>query len=298
MSPFISYLHKKILIPKYNNLGHIEKKLVKMTLKGIKYKRPLIVYDKNKNPIHVNLYLDVDNIINEKNNIEHIFSVYFEFIKIPENNIMYTPEINLKNKNNEFVLTKNKIVIVSIDFKDSTKFLVDIGTIKVIETYKQFHMDVIELIRSKYYPYIYIHEIIGDCFIIVSNIDWSFNMPKYCASLMISFIFDLYNITKKYIGIRIGLAYGHLYWGYMDHNLRFFGIPINLASRLENVCCNNSVCCDENFLNKLIGENLFEKIVYTNQFAELKGFGLTNYHCISLESEINNNIINDIFNYN
>ena len=114
-------------------------------------------------------------------------------------------------------------------------------------------------------------------------------MPKYCASLMISFIFKLSNITKNYINIRIGIAYGHLQWGYFDHNLRIFGIPINMASRLENVCTDNSICCDENFLNKLTDENIcdFDDIKYKKLNADLKGIGLTNYYSIYMEDEQN-----------
>jgi class 3 adenylate cyclase len=109
-----------------------------------------------------------------------------------------------------------------------------------------------------------------------------------------SFIFNLFNITKKYINIRIGVAYGHLHWGYIDHNLRLFGIPINLAARLENVCPNNSICCDENFITKLSEENIckMSDIEHTKLNSDLKGLGSTDYYCINLESEVNINVFN------
>lgn len=294
MSPFISYLYKRYFIPKYENCKYKYKKKIMITDILSKNKRPLIIYDKNNKPIYVYLYIDVNNFINTLDIVIHII---FEFVKEPLNNQIYTSETMLLNKTDDFKVSKNKIVIVSIDFKDSTKLLVSNGTVKMINIYKKFHNDVILLIKSKYYPYIYIHEIIGDCFIIVSNINWSYDVINFCASIIISFIFNLYNITKKYINIRIGISYGHLYCGYIDHNFRLFGIPINLASRLENVCVNNCVCCDENYFNKLLDEKLknIEKLEYIKAFTELKGLGFTNYYNIFLELQNNIDIITNIF---
>ena len=292
MSPLISYLYKQYLIPKYINCRY-KKKMITNTLLKNKNKRSLIIYDKNKRPIHVNLYIDVNNFINT---LDTVFHIIFEFVKEPSR-IVYTSELMLLNKTDDFKLSKNKIVIVSIDFKDSTKLLVSGGTVNIINIYKHFHNDVILLIKSKYYPYIYIHEIIGDCFIIVSNINWSHDVINFCASIMISFIFNLYNLTKKYIEIRIGISYGHLYCGFIDHNFRLFGIPINLASRLENVCISNCLCCDENYLNKLLEEKLdnIEKLEYTKAYTELKGFGFINHNNVFLELKNNYDILNNIF---
>lgn len=292
MSPFISFLHKKILIPKYKKLSVIERNTVNLVLSGFKYKRPLIIYTKNKKAIYVNLYIGVNDFINSNRTSGTTFIVTFDILPEPENSIVYTPELEITKRTGEFKSTVNKIVIVSIDFKDSTKLLVDNGNSIMIGLYKNFHNDVIDLIKSKYYPYIYIHEIVGDCFVIVSNIDWTHNMPKYCASLMVTFIYNLFNLTNKYISIRIGIAYGNLHWGYIDHNLRLFGIPMNMAARLENVCPDNSICCDENFFNKLGEENMCatNDIEYTNLSANLKGLGQTNYYCIQLDSKKNTNV--------
>ena len=62
-----------------------------------------------------------------------------------------------------------------------------------------------------------------------------------------SFLTELYTLTSKYIGIRVGVSYDNLYWGYIDNNLKLFCIPINLSARLENICISNSISCDDNF---------------------------------------------------
>ena len=190
MSPFLAFLHGKILIPKYKKLTVIQRNAVNMVLSGYKYKRPLVIYTKNKKSIYVYLYLGVNNFFSpSKKEFGTTFIITFDILPEPKNEIVYTHELNIKKNINEFRLSQNKIIVASIDFKDSTKLLVDNGATKMIEIYKKFHNDVVDLIKTYYYPYIYIHEIIGDCFVIMSNIDWAHNMPKYCASLMISFIF-------------------------------------------------------------------------------------------------------------
>jgi class 3 adenylate cyclase len=109
-----------------------------------------------------------------------------------------------------------------------------------------------------------------------------------------SFLTELYSITSKYIGIRVGVSYDKIYWGYIDNNLRLFGIPMNLSARLEIVCAPNSISCDENFLNKLMEEELFDisKLKYSKQSAELKGFDKYIYNSIPLNDETNVNIFN------
>lgn len=310
MSPFLSFVHKTIIIPKYKSLNIIERKIIDIFISGTNYKRPMMIFDKNSNPINVNLSV---RIFRTNDQSDFVFQINFEYINKTNNSVIYTREINtaysayeqnsiikLSSDNSnyynaaEFKITKNKIVVVSIDFRNSVEFLVSNGTMKTINIYKKFHNDVIILLKKNYYPYIYIHEIIGDCFIIVSNIDWSLNMPKFCASLIFSFLTELYMITNEYIETRIGVSYGNLHWGYIDNNLRLFGIPINLASRLESVCNPNSITCDDDFLNKLLEEKLFDttKIIYTKTKSELKGLGEYNYNTIPINLKTNNDIFN------
>ncbi len=298
MSPFLSYIHSNIIFPKYNKLNYVEKKSVNIFISGLEAKRPMIIYDKNKNPLYVNI--SVKTLQKQS----YYFQVNIELIKQIDNTLIYTNqmrtinnyhyELPIEDKSEDFKLSKNKIVVISIDFRNSTEFLVKNGTLETIYKYKKFHNEIINLIKKKYYPYIYIHEIIGDCFVIVSNIDWALNIPKLCASLVMSFLMELYTITNKYIKIRIGISYNNLYWGYIDDNLRLFGIPMNLASRLENICIENSIMCDNNFLNKLKEEKMFntEKLIYNSTKTELKGFGDYNYNIIPLDSKINLEIFN------
>lgn len=287
MTPFLSYIHSNIILPKYKKLNLIEKKEVDVFISGLKIKRPIIIFDSKSCPIYVNLSVKMFFSVNK-------FQVNFELIKKINNSLIYTHELYIEHKTTEFVKTKNKIVIASIDFRNSTEYLIKNGTINTIELYKKFHYDIVKLLKKNYYPYIYIHEIVGDCFVIVCNIEWALIIEKFCASLVMSFLIELYKVSSKYIEFRVGVSYDNIYWGYIDNNLRLFGVPMNFSARLENVCISNTVSCDENFLKKMTKEELFDisELKYSQKSADLKGFGLCEYTSIPLNDETNVNIFN------
>lgn len=289
MTPFLSYIHSHIILPKYTKLNLVEKKVVDVFISGLKIKRPMIIFDSKSSPVYVNLFVQVFSSLST-----YKFQLNFEPIKKIDNSLIYTHELYIKYKTTKFVTTKNKIVIVSIDFRNSTEYLVKNGTVNTIELYKKFHCDVLKLLKNNYYPYIYIHEIIGDCFVIVCNIDWAITIPKFCASIIMSFLTELYKVSYKYIGIRVGISYDKIYWGYIDNNLRLFGIPMNISARLENVCVSNNISCDNNFFDKLKEEQLFDTstLEYSKKSTYLKGLGIYEYISIPFDSITNENIFN------
>lgn len=289
MSPFLSYIHSHIILPKYTKLNFVEKKVIDIFISGLKIKRPIIIFDSKSCPVYVNLSVKAFSSLST-----YKFQVNFEPIKKIDNSLIYTHELYIKYKTTKFLATKNKIVVVSIDFRNSTEYLIKNGTFNAIELYKKFHCDVLKLLKKNYYPYIYIHEIIGDCFVIVSNIDWALSIPKFCASIIMSFLTELYKVSYNYIGIRVGISYDKIYWGYIDNNLRLFGVPMNISARLENVCVLNNISCDNNFLDKLKEEELFDTstLEYSKKSTYLKGLGIYEYTSIPFDSITNLNIFN------
>jgi hypothetical protein len=288
MSPFMNYLHKNVLLPKYKEINNIQKNIAHIFLSALSVKRPLIIYNILKEPIYISL-----SVIFTKYGFNICFSVNNEI----NNENIYTKNIISTNKSENFKLTKNKLVIIAIDFINSTETLVNDGVLNYIDINKRFHRDIINKIKKYYYPYIYIHEIIGDMFIIILNADWTFNITKYTTSLALSFIIQLIKKTNDYVNIRCGIVYDNLYYGYIDHNLRLFGEAINKASRLESTCKGEyEINCDNNFLQKLLEENIYNKNNLTIQYntTNLKGFGMTSYNSIEIKKNIYNND-DDIF---
>jgi hypothetical protein len=272
MSPFMEKLHKHILLPKYKKMNQLQKNIVHIFLSGISIKRPLIIYTVNQTPIYITLY------------IHYTLNMFrLEFIVEPDldNSNIYTHNIHIKN-DYQFKESKNRLVIISLDFVNSTENLIKDGTLKFIETTQRFHTDIIHIIKTYYYPYIYIHEIVGDSFIIVLNADWTYNINKYTASLAFSFLEQLFKHTESYIKIRCGVVFDKIYYGNIDHNLRFFGETINKAARLESICSKkNELFCDDSFINKLDDEGIYNvEHMVTKEIHHLKGFGDVICHSI------------------
>jgi hypothetical protein len=281
MSPLMNYLHKEVYFNKYKKLSSIQKNLIHVTLSGLSKKRPLIIYDIEKNPIYVNLYISFVNIMNS-NSLNYKFKAKFE--KIDDNR-----DLNLQTKiivpNDTFIETKNKSIIISIDFKDSTEFLSINGVRDFININKRFYNDIVFLIKHFYYPYIYIHEIVGDCFVIVINADWTYNLQNYCASLAFSFIVHLFDITKEYVKIRIGIVYDKILYGNIGDNFRLFGTAMHKVNRLEKVCKINTLVCDGEFFDKLNNENIFTRneLIVSAKKGTLRGLGESIYYLLEID---------------
>jgi hypothetical protein len=72
--------------------------------------------------------------------------------------------------------------------KESTQYLIEHGSSELIRVHKLFHEIIVTLIKTQYYPYLYIHEIMGDGFILVMNIEWGYHFYRFCASMTYSFL--------------------------------------------------------------------------------------------------------------
>lgn len=273
MNDLIAYLHKKSFFQKYNHPCILTRNILHNKLK---LNRDVILYDKYKKPLYVTITVDTY----DKFNI--IVTINSSSIMIDSNIYLYTHEITLKSKT--FFESNNDIIIISIDFMDSTHILLDKGITNMINIHNSFYEDVINLIKNFYYPYIYIHEILGDSYILVLNTDWTNNIPQYCATIAFDFVNRLYNLTRDYIQIRIGISYGKLYYGFIDNHFRFFGNIMNLACRLENKCQINEILVQKSYFEKLISElnKMNISILYTELLYDLKGFGEINCYSIKL----------------
>jgi len=284
MSPFMSYLHTNVYFPKYNKLNRIQKNIVHVLISALsESRRPLIIYDINKNPIYVHITAKLVAI--------NVFKATFECISDIYNDNLLSKPIGIV-KSDAFAETNMDVVLISIDFKNSTETLMNYGTRDYIALNRKFYNDVVYLIKQYYYPYIYIHEVIGDCFVFVLNSDWTYNLTNYCASLAYSFLVQLYKVTSKYVNTRIGVVCDKLLYGYIGNNFRLFGPGMHKVNRLENICELGHIACDENFVNKLRTENLFKDNSVTAKKGELKGLGDSVYYDIEL---CDKNLLEDIF---
>lgn len=270
MSPFLEYLHRTIYIPQYNKSSSSERKASMNHLNSRTADRPLIIYDLGETPLYVNIFFSKE-IVNEMKCIRLKINVNMD------DNIEFIFSRTLRKPiQNSFALTHQNCVITFIDFIDSTKFLTQEGGFKMANKCSEFYRQVFSLIKLKFYPYIFIHEIVGDCFVLITNADWSYKIPHFCSSITLEFLKMLIEETKNIMKLRIGCAYGDIIYGYIGQSLRLFGETMNLAARLEQCGKENHINVCEKMMNKLLNEpNLIKEqtgMIEENE-VELKGFG-------------------------
>ena len=290
MSKYMSMLHKQFFINKFNNCCPIDRnKLenkIKNNLKLGNCKRPIIIYDIDgkSNIVGLSIIYNKCPFINiEPHILEKQFFLIFEIITEPIG-LFYTHTPMVADL--IFQESKQKVIIICIDFINSTELLTTNGGILLsINNSVKFHKKIVKLIRNKYYPFIYLHEVIGDSFIIALNTDWAYNSEIFCTSLAINFIFDLVQTTRYFVKIRTGISYGMIHYGTIGSTFRFFGESINMASRLENKCEVDEIIICSSAYTKLIEEMEYigavieiDKIIKNNNY--LKGFGNVNCYTV------------------
>jgi hypothetical protein len=250
MSPFLSYIHSNVLLPKYHSANNIQKNIIHLFLSGKTVKRPLIIYTITRAPIYVKLYIRLTN--------KH-FHIQFSIKNDLRNSSVYLQN-NINDGfivNDRFKKTKNSVVQISLDFKtESTKPNTTLGE---IELHNKFHDDIIKILKSYYYPYLYIYEITNEHYMFVLNVEWLFHTTGWCASLAISFLRHVYLETQEYCSFRAGVTYNALYWGFIDNKMRLFGNEYALSHKLRCQLLQYEIAVDCNFWDKLDSENIYSQ---------------------------------------
>ena len=274
MNTLNAYLHNKLYFSKYHQTLGLYSHAIQYKLKQ---KRDTIIYNKYDRPLYVSITVE------KYNDNFTIITIMNKSFNINNNMYLYSHKIGLKNR--DFMESSNNIIIIMIDFVNSTQILINEGITNTINIQFSFYDDVINLLKKYFYPYIYIHEILGDSYIFVINAEWKNSITEYCTSIAFDFINRLYHSTKNYINFRTGITYGKIYYGIIDHNFRFFGENINLSSRLCKICEIGKIVTDTLFYDKLLDESLIE-IISDIIVCKPKGFGTVNCYSIYLMDEI------------
>lgn len=130
------------------------------------------------------------------------------------------------------------------------------------------------------YPYMYVHELIGDSVFVVFNA--AFFVNNSCDVLHDACLAALQHIQQKVdsvlkdtgMWLRIGVATGPVHAGVIDgRTFRLFGLTVHRAQRLESVCPNGQIAFDQSFKDQLRGTHEYEI-----RESNLKGIGHTRYY--------------------
>lgn len=283
MSPYLSFLHSTYLLPMYRSMSTKQTETTHTFLSSSMsiQSRPLILYTKTREPVCAHL-----SVNHYKNESEGLFRMEILSVEKMDANLIYTSDIS-PPETSIFKESSIDMMVICLDMKESTNYLTQFGPNKMIEMHTMFHKTLVDLIKSEYYPYLYIHEIMGDGFCLIMNIEWGYSFTRFCASMVYSFLSELYQRTQSIIPFRAGVSYGKLHYGYMDHRLRFFGVSLHRAARYEHESRPGSFCSDAVYYDKLVSEGMFVDTNHENETVDLRGIGQTDIfhvHYVSEES--------------
>ncbi len=262
MSPFMAYLHYTVLFPKYRNSSPFQKNVIHLFLAAKTMKRPLLIYDIHKNPLFVSISVALHS---------ETWILSFDVIQDTNNLSVYLQMRRDRNPPIDFTLTNNYLVIIAMDYMNTSKYITDYSELNKIELHKRFHNDLVRILKTFFYPYINIYEIRNTGCILVANACWTYNMPRYCASLVMSFLREFYNQTCSYITLRAGVAYEKAYVGYIDTILRLFGKPMEMSAKYMEACGENEICIDLDLLDKIKRENIYNDVYVYDRAVYIDG---------------------------
>ena len=262
MSPFMSYLHSAILLPKYKNASKFQRNLMHIVLNGKTTKRPLLIYNCVEQPIFVNLSVSVFNDLGGNTFFKLLFTTVCDF----KNMSVYLTTYLSPKLFTRFRQTTNSIIFANIEFSYSEPN----DEMKQIEIHQNFIDDVIGLIKHSFYPYLYIYETSNNGCVIVSNLCCTYNMPRYCASLIVCFLRNLHFTTAKYVSMKIGVSYDKARIGVLaDGQIRIFGNVYDNAIVLRNSCNTGDICCSRDFAHKFTLENMYPNTALYSRMGDV-----------------------------
>lgn len=306
MTPFMYMMHREIFLNHYKTASKVARNSMDARLSSKTKSRPLIIYNVNGHPVFVNLsliskprvdYTQRPGALPLPSDSEYYFRLCAWLKRSQdESRYVYSDSIeDLAKSHQGFSLSKNNIVIICIDFVNSTELLQEKGPINMAFINKRFYDDIVQIITHHFYPYLCVHEIVGDSFVLVLNADWTYNLQRYCTVLAINFINRLYRCTEDYVSMRVGISYGKVIYGFIGPTLRFFGNPMHVASRLEGYGGRGKALVNVEFYDKLcsevatMNEELLHRLVQSCKLEKviLKGYGERECYNISLAPDKN-----------
>lgn len=262
MTDIMKFLHENIFFPRLRKADAINKIRLVNKISERTRKQPIIIFTINREPLFSEMKIELDS---------NLYQITFTILEKSIRNIF--SNIDIVKKESTFRYTKTNTIICSIDFVNSTPLLKEKGEFYMANLSLEFFNIVKDLIKTNYYPYIYIHEIVGDSFVFIINSDWTYYIDDFCATICMNFLNELVQCTKHLIEIRIGCAYGKIFYGFIGEQLRIFGDTINLASRLEHMSVTNYVLCSQSMYTKLLSE-MKETDIYNTKEIEVEPKGL------------------------
>lgn len=183
-----------------------------------------------------------------------------------------------RNKNDMMIDEYNAVTCVFMDLYGTYPFMKKHGNHEMACVYQKLYnitmKHIIEL-----YPFVYVHELVGDTIFMVVNAPFMITHPHgnsaqlaFDVAKEIQTNADTSILTPYDMYLRVGIAVGPVTGGVIDgRTFRLFGSVVHLTQRLESICPKGRIV-----VNDEIAKNL--RCEMTQAHDVLKGFGEVTYY--------------------
>eukprot|EP00241_Pyramimonas_parkeae_P001888 CAMPEP_0114244256 /NCGR_PEP_ID=MMETSP0058-20121206/11239_1 /TAXON_ID=36894 /ORGANISM="Pyramimonas parkeae, CCMP726" /LENGTH=483 /DNA_ID=CAMNT_0001357177 /DNA_START=355 /DNA_END=1806 /DNA_ORIENTATION=- len=296
MSPMIAKMHDeyfaRVRDASREELGPLRRRLERSMSKANHF----VVYDFHRQPfmceLQVSLFQDLSSIVTLTTRrgqqcpmVESVPRCYLRYIN---------EEPGL------YVNDYDDVTCIMMDLANSTNFCVANSARDTAAVYFDVHKIAKRLVLDVY-PYVYIHELIGDAVFLVVNASFMVtNLAKpgmLAMHVATSIQAQVDAMLKERYGdsmyMRAGVASGSVCAGVIDgRSFRMFGSTVHLSQRLEAMCPKGHVALDEAVCSMLrcqaTTDGMRKRIdeVVADRHAMVKGFGPTDYYTVSTDCGI------------
>ena len=276
MSSFIAELHEQYFDKLRNASVEERKRYAFHIARSMTNASTFVVYDMDKKPILCTIKVSLS---------DNLSSVVC--IEKQKDNLTSIPMIfnrSVKNFHDPFKAeTYDNVVCVMMDISNSTNFTNQNHPIRTAKMYYDVY-SIVKYHVLQYYPYIYIHELLGDSIFLIVNAPFMVKNKYSCSSSKIAIDISLQlqkeiDVLLKTIEreekmyLRVGITQGSIAVGMFDgRNLRVFGSAINLSQRLETLCDEGSI-----YVSHDITIESKQDYDVIHHISDIKGFGTMKY---------------------
>lgn len=284
MSPFIAKLHDKYFEMLRVASDAARKTYAERIARAMTKASSFVIYNQERESILCNVTVDL--------NVGDLSSIVTIRPCRNHNNTSIPESFLSKSRiGDRYVESYESVTCVMMDLSNSTVFCNRNNPMRVAEMYYEIYK-IVKASVVEYYPYIYIHELLGDSIFLIVNAPFMIKskvMP--CSGLALEVSFEIqtrvdgllrreYNDTDMHL--RVGIARGDLVAGIFDAtNFRVFGSVVNMSQRLEAKCKRNEV--NVSTLSDEIDTQMFQ---LSRHESYIKGFGTSHYVSVKRNEQV------------
>ena len=216
----------------------------------------------------------------------HETSVYiFMKIHVYDDNMKIAPNIPQKFLNaidfepKMIVEEFNDVIIVMLDIYGSTELAMKKTPLEMAHIYHMVIKKSMHIIHQEFYPFLQFVEACGDSLMFINAPELMMTM-QHMATETLYFVVRLIKVLNQFLSthgvyVRCGITQGNICGGVIDgKTMRWFGLPVHKAARLESVCSKNQVVIDSTIKCRLEREECdFKEYEMREESKLLKGIG-------------------------